>query len=351
MAFILQIFIIFISLLSKSISFTFNNPQFGLKTSSYNNIKKKILKMSFSDLVLSSISKEISGANHKEFVASSSSSVSGGGGGASVGIIKDENSNQEYFVKMASTDSGYDMLNAEYLGIKEIYDSNTIRVPQPICIGSTDFNSFVVFEKISMGGRSSPTRASEAGRLLAKMHKTYSKNGQYGWKINNTIGATIQPNVWTSSWAEFWDQHRLGHMMNLANKHGATFSNEIKTELREKVKIILELHSNCKPSLVHGDLWSGNQAYTSSGEYVIYDPASYYADREVDLAMTKLFGLQSSQFYDAYEEEYPLNDVEHYEIRTTIYNLYHILNHYVLFGGGYLSTAHNMIGKILKYEL
>ena len=339
MALIIQLYIIIIYLVSKVSSFTCNTSKFA----NYNI--RRPLSM-FSELVLSSISKEISDATNEKFVASFSSSGSGGGGGASVGTIKDENTNQEYFVKMASAGSGYEMLNAEYLGIKEMYDSNTIRVPQPICRGSTDFNSFVVFEKLSMGGTSNPT---EAGLKLAKMHKTYSKNGQYGWKIPNTIGATAQPNTWTEAWPEFWDKYRLGHMLSLAKRDGATFSNE--RELREKVKKILELHVNCKPSLVHGDLWSGNQAYTNDGDCVIFDPATYYGDREVDIAMTKLFGMQSTKFYQAYEEEYPFTDPEHFEIRTTIYNLYHVLNHYVLFGGGYLSSAHSMIGKILKYKI
>merc|ERR1712216_483509 len=128
-------------------------------------------------------------------------------------------------------------------------------------------------------------------------------------------------------------------------RKGASFANE--KELRAKVKKILEAHP-VKPSLVHGDLWSGNMAYTKEeGEYVIFDPATYFGDREVDLAMTKLFGIQSAAYYEAYDEEYPLQK-DGFKIRETIYNLYHILNHYVLFGGGYLSQAKGMIAQILK---
>jgi len=102
------------------------------------------------------------------------------------------------------------------------------------------------------------------------------------------------------------------------------------------------------PSLVHGDLWSGNKAFTSDGEPVIYDPAVYYGDREVDIAMTSLFGSFGSQFYNSYNTSWPLD--EGFEKRKIIYNLYHILNHYVLFGGGYLSEANSMIATILKIK-
>jgi fructosamine-3-kinase len=126
---------------------------------------------------------------------------------------------------------------------------------------------------------------------------------------------------------------------------GADFPEE--AELREKVKTILNRHKTV-PSCVHGDLWAGNFGATKEGDPVIYDPAFYFGDREVDIAMSKLFGSQSKAFYDAYNKTFPLAD--EWEIRETIYNLYHILNHFVLFGGGYLSQGNMMIGKILKYN-
>ncbi|MGL5034077.1 MAG: fructosamine kinase family protein, partial [Microcystaceae cyanobacterium] len=95
------------------------------------------------------------------------------------------------------------------------------------------------------------------------------------------------------------------------------------------------------PSLVHGDLWSGNAAILETGEPVIFDPASYYGDRAVDLAMTELFGGFPQQFYQGYQEILPLE--KGFKERKTLYNLYHILNHFNLFGGGYASQAHRMI--------
>jgi fructosamine-3-kinase len=104
---------------------------------------------------------------------------------------------------------------------------------------------------------------------------------------------------------------------------------------------------NPQPSLVHGDLWSGNVAVTVAGEPVILDPAVYYGDREVDLAMTELFGGFPAAFYRGYNRALPLK--EGYQQRKTIYNLYHILNHFNLFGGGYSSQANQMIQEILKF--
>ncbi len=99
------------------------------------------------------------------------------------------------------------------------------------------------------------------------------------------------------------------------------------------------------PSLLHGDLWGGNIAFTTDAVPVLYDPASYYGDRETDLAMTRLFGSLPTAFYDAYRASYPLPDG--HETRQPLYNLYHILNHAYLFGGGYISQAQSMINALL----
>jgi len=207
-------------------------------------------------------------------------------------------------------------------------------------VGTSDSTAYLVFEKLSLGGYGDAARYAKE---LAAMHTTRSPNNKFGFHINNTCGATFQPNSWTDTWADFWDEHRLGHMLTLAKRDGASFPQE--KDLRAKVRSVLEAHE-CIPSLVHGDLWSGNQAYTKDGDPVIFDPAVYYGDREVDIAMTGLFGANSALFYSTYEDEFPLP--EGHELRRTIYNLYHILNHYVLFGGGYLGQAKSMMDKILK---
>lgn len=228
------------------------------------------LSLSVSKPTLDGISRGIAKAIDDKYDAVSfTSSGGGGGGGAQVGVIIDKKG-QEYFIKTGSLGQ-FDMLNAEFQGILEIYNTNTMKVPKPITVGTVDYSSFVVFEKLSLGGYG---KSEVMAKNLAAMHRCTSPDGKFGWKMSNTVGATFQPNDPTEKWSDFWDEHRLGHMLNLAKMEGATFSPGVETQLREKVKKILDAH-DCVPSLVHGDLWSGNQAFTKKGEPVIFDPALY----------------------------------------------------------------------------
>jgi len=175
------------------------------------------------------------------------------------------------------------------------------------------------------------------------MHKTTSP--QFGWSRNNTIGSTPQVNNYESSWIDFWQQHRLGFQLELARQKGA--SDALYTKGKELSAELEQLFIGYQPeaSLLHGDLWSGNYAYLKNAEPVIYDPAVYYGDRETDIAMTELFGGFSTEFYSAYNEVWPLD--KGYQQRKKLYNLYHILNHYNLFGGGYVLQAENMVDQLL----
>eukprot|EP00638_Chattonella_subsalsa_P009737 CAMPEP_0117754968 /NCGR_PEP_ID=MMETSP0947-20121206/13164_1 /TAXON_ID=44440 /ORGANISM="Chattonella subsalsa, Strain CCMP2191" /LENGTH=339 /DNA_ID=CAMNT_0005574197 /DNA_START=139 /DNA_END=1158 /DNA_ORIENTATION=- len=291
-----------------------------------------------SDLV-ESIEREISSVTGENCNLEFGYAGAGGGGGASVGTIKDSISGKQYFYKSTNL-FGYEMLRAEFEGIKAMHETNTIKVPEPICKGTSQNNAFVVFEHLNMGGGGS---LKQMGQELAAMHRNTSPNGKFGFHIDNTCGATPQPNTWEETWADFYCIYRLDHMIRLCERDGASFPN--KKELRDKVHAILSEH-NPVPSLVHGDLWSGNKGF-ADGKPVIFDPATYYGDREVDIAMSYLFGSFGSDFYSAYEEAWPISPG--FEQRKTIYNLYHILNHFVLFGGGYIGQAQSMISRIMKY--
>lgn len=271
-----------------------------------------------------------------------------GGGGASVSAAIDSTTGQKYFIKSASTSGGgSSMLHAEYMGVKEMAETDTIKVPNPIAFGEhhgapRDI-AFVVFEYLEFSGGGS---GYELGQHLAKMHKSFSENGQFGFHVDNTIGATPQPNLpWVDNWADFWIQHRLGHMLKLTGDAG--LDDATVDKLKAKTRQLLS--HNPEPSLIHGDLWGGNKGYAKvDGKTVpvIFDPATYYGDREADIAMTYLFGGFGSDFYEGYESEWPLP--AGHEKRKTVYNLYHILNHDVLFGGMYLRQAQGMIDQILK---
>jgi fructosamine-3-kinase len=180
------------------------------------------------------------------------------------------------------------------------------------------------------------------GRQLAAMH-SHTSNLGFGWDTNNTIGSTPQINFWTADWVEFYTQHRLGYQFKLANRRGGHFPQQEKL-----LTAIPQLPADYQPqpSLVHGDLWGGNAAFTANGEPVIFDPATYFGDREVDVAMTELFGGFPTTFYQGYNEVFPLT--AGYEKRKILYNLYHILNHFNLFGGSYESQANRMIAQLLS---
>lgn len=266
-----------------------------------------------------------------------------GGGGATTTAVQDAASGTRYFVKAAR--HGQDMLQAEYLGVKEMAETNTIRVPTPIAFGVYKNNNqaFAVFEYLEFCGGGSQY---ELGQRLAQMHRHTAPEGKFGFHVDNTIGATPQPNLpWKDDWVDFWLEHRLGHMLKLTGNAG--LSADKVDKLIAKTRELLS--HKPEPSLIHGDLWGGNKGFCQDdGKVVpvIFDPATYYGDREADVAMTYVFGGFNGDFYDGYKSEWPLP--EGHEKRRTIYNLYHILNHDVLFGGGYLRQAQGMIEQILR---
>ena len=244
-----------------------------------------------------------------------------------------------YFVKINQANQEA-MFAAEALGLKQIHATKTIRVPEPICWGIADKSSYLVLEWLEFGGGDSQSW-EKMGRNLAHLHQV-SLSDRFGWHCNNTIGSTPQINTISNNWADFFAHQRIGYQLRLAKERGGNFPDE--DQVIPAISEILSQHQP-HPSLVHGDLWSGNAAITVDGEPVILDPATYWGDREVDLAMTELFGGFPAAFYRGYNDVFPLD--AGYQQRKTLYNLYHILNHFNLFGGGYASQANRMLQEIL----
>ena len=198
-----------------------------------------------------------------------------------------------------------------------------------------------MLEYLELGGGGS---SAAPGEGLAAMHRVTSH--QFGWYRDNTIGSTEQRNQQEEDWVKFWGEYRLSVQLELAAARGAgSRTMDQGYRLIDCLADFMEGYEP-EPSLVHGDLWSGNYAFTRAGEPTIFDPAVYYGDREVDLAMTELFGGFSREFYAAYRQAWPLD--AGYATRKTLYNLYHVLNHFNLFGGGYLSQAQGMIDSLLS---
>lgn len=255
---------------------------------------------------------------------------------------------ETYFVKL-NHKSLEDMFIAEALGLQQMQTTATIRVPQAICHGTIEDKAYLVLEWLDL--LNSPSNNHPGWKLmgakLAAMHHfpviNLGLKNAFGWTRNNTIGSNPQANSWTENWAEFFAQHRIGYQLKLAKERGGNFPATAK--VIEAVSLALANH-HPQPSLVHGDLWGGNAAITHEGEPVIFDPAGYVGDREVDLAMTKLFGGFPKEFYQEYQQVFPLPPG--YEQREIIYNLYHILNHFNLFGGSYEIQANRMIERIMQ---
>ncbi|MEL7512763.1 MAG: fructosamine kinase family protein [Cyanobacteria bacterium J06554_3] len=263
------------------------------------------------------------------------------GGGCISQAMKVSDGQRSFFVKTNHA-SELAMFEAERDGLQEMYDSQTIRVPKPLGCGVAGSNAYIVMEWLDLGGSRSADAWRRMGQDLAAMHRVTSEHG-FGWHRDNTIGATPQQNGWLGDWVEFWRDRRLGPQFSMAHRKGGHFPR--RDELMNAIPRLLKGHRP-SASLLHGDLWSGNAAITAAGEPMIMDPATYYGDPEADLAMTELFGRFPQAFYQAYATVSPTD--AGYEQRKVLYNLYHILNHYNLFGGGYADQANSMIHQVLK---
>lgn len=247
-----------------------------------------------------------------------------------------------FFVKLNCADR-LPMFEAEAAGLDEIARSNTVRVPQPICHGRGAGASWLVLEYLELGGAGAHSM-EELGRRLAAMHRVTAE--RVGWHRDNTIGATRQVNTPGADWIAFWREHRLGFQLRLAADKGHRGRLlERGRQLLERIPLFFSDHE-ARASLLHGDLWSGNAAFLTDGTPVILDPAVYYGDRETDIAMTELFGGFTANFYRAYDEAFRRDPG--YATRKQLYNLYHVLNHLNLFGGGYRAQAERMIDALLS---
>jgi protein-ribulosamine 3-kinase len=283
------------------------------------------------------ISTAIHNATHRPCEVCAATSV--GGGNINETFCLDTTNGERYFLKLNSA-RHLSMFEAEAAGLDAITTTNTVRVPQPVANGIAGEKSYLVLEYLELSSRGD---AKLLGEQLAALHRC--KRDRFGFGQNNFIGTTPQPNGWKDNWIDFWRERRLGFQLQLATNNG--YGGQLETpgeKLLDALPAFFEGYDP-QPSLLHGDLWGGNHAFTADGTPAIFDPAVYYGDRECDLAMTELFGGYSANFYSAYRAEWPLH--EGYEIRRDLYNLYHVLNHANLFGGGYIKQAEMMMKQIL----
>jgi len=258
-------------------------------------------------------------------------------------------SSGNYFLKLNQARS-LPLFKSEAAALNAIYKSNSIRCPQAFGTGIDQGYAWLLMEFLDLTHQGD---YYQRGRNLAAMHHNLNKTSQpFGWFEDNYIGHTLQKNTWHFDWVTFYGQERLKPQIELAVLNGASQAlYEQGMKLIEKLPFWFETYS-VQASLLHGDLWGGNSSFAKSdmpnqgSEPVIFDPASYYGDRETDIAMTELFGGYSTKFYDGYNSVFPLDPG--YQSRKPLYNLYHVLNHFNLFGGHYQDHALNMTSQLLR---
>jgi fructosamine-3-kinase len=250
-------------------------------------------------------------------------------------------SGKKYFLKSASRNNK--MFPCEANSLKELEKPGVIRVPRVFLVEA----DFLLIEYIGQGSKTG-NFYENFGKQFAAMHRFKAKH--FGFYEDNFIGHTPQMNIpdknQSENWSTFYFEKRLLYQFKLAESRGLSSSSLMTgfKQLEAKIEDILKTN-DAQPSLLHGDLWSGNYLADESGNPAIIDPGVYYGHREADLAMTKVFGGFPSSFYKAYNESYSL--AEGYEYRENIYKLYHILNHLNLFGMSYHGQAVSLIQSYL----
>ncbi|MGM0546323.1 MAG: fructosamine kinase family protein [Bacteroidota bacterium] len=231
------------------------------------------------------------------------------------------------------------MFVAEEKGLVLLSSADTeLRIPNVFTTGKTESGTGFLLQEFVPEGRAKPHSASEFGRAFAKLHKHHNK--QYGLDHDNYIGRLPQSNTWHENWTDFFIAERMQPQLKMATNSGKLGSATV-ANFESMYQKLPDIFPDEPPSLLHGDLWGGNYFFDEDGQATIYDPAVYYGHREIELAFTHLFGGFPSNFYSAYEEEYPLQSG--FAQRKDIYNLYPLLVHTNLFGGSYARQVEGII--------
>ncbi len=246
-----------------------------------------------------------------------------------------------YFVKLNVDKTYPNLFQLETQGIETLTEKACLALPEILAHGKIEENAYLLMEYIqpSMKGQSFWT---DFGAGLAKLHLHQSRN--FGFTNDNYIGSIIQSNNWTESWAEFFVVNRMEWMEKIARDNDL-IDQELSKGLARLYPKIENLFPNEPPALLHGDLWSGNFLVNQNGSATLIDPAVYYGHREMDIAMSLLFGGFDSQFYSSYQNNYPLE--KGWEERIELCNLFPLLVHVILFGSSYSNRVKNSLKRYI----
>ena len=262
-------------------------------------------------------------------------SISPIGGGCINEAYRYSTESENFFVKI-NKDTAVHMFEGEARGLEALYEASCVRVPKVFFCGELPSGgSFLVIEHISLKPAGEFAQR-DLGENLAKLHLT-PQESRFGFHVDNTIGTTPQINTWTEDWVAFFSRFRLQYQLDLAfQQFGDEGLRKYGNKLLDRLPVYFE-GLNIFPSLLHGDLWSGNMAADEKGRAVIYDPAVYFGHHEAELGIMGMFGGFTDDFYNAYHERIP--EAEGYKERHELYKLYHYLNHLNLFGNSYYSSC------------
>jgi protein-ribulosamine 3-kinase len=253
------------------------------------------------------------------------------GGGCISQTSKLETSEGNFFLKW-NNNCAPDIFLREADGLRELGKVKNPFLKIPEVISAKEANTtpgFIILGYFppSSGGNNGD---ENLGKGLATIHETSSE--KFGFYQDNYCGTTVQDNKWNSNLTDFFGQQRLWHLVTKINSERGVDSSQIKLFEKLVGRLPELIPATGKPALIHGDLWSGNYMF-SSGRPVLIDPAACYADREMEFGIMTLFGGFTQRFWDSYNEVYPLPSG--WKGRNKLYQLYHVLNHFYLFGGGY----------------
>lgn len=247
----------------------------------------------------------------------------------------------DLFLK-CNTDVPNDFFEKEAEGLNLLRSAESgVRIPNVIAAeaSSNGTPAFLLMEFIKTGRTGN---SAQFGAELAKLHQT--EDSEFGLNIDNYIGSLPQSNKKHTDWNSFFDEERISPQLKMAIDSGKMDVNVLSQWERLSSKLN-KLLPETKPSLVHGDLWSGNYMFDESGNAVLIDPAVYYGHPEMDLAMSKMFGGFTGEFYSGYESVRPLEPG--FSDRAQIYNLYPLMVHVNLFGGHYTSQATQLLKRFM----
>lgn len=254
-----------------------------------------------------------------------------------------ETERRRLFVKYR-LDLSASVFEREAEGLRLLAEAEALAVPEPLYAGAIPGRpgGMIVLSWVETGS-SRPDVAEALGRGLAELHRKTSPDGRYGLGTDNYIGLLPQANAWSGNWISFYRECRLLPMAKMAEEQGLLPAGRRNRLFRLMDSLDRWLPADPKPSLLHGDLWSGNWLAGADGRPWLIDPAVYYGDRECDLAFSECFGGFPAAFYKSYREAYPLSP--EYDERKPIYQLYHLLVHLILFGEAYGSSVDRVLAK------